>query len=536
MPITKRKLEQIKSKHIETVEKKRRKWKREHNTPFYKLQTRLVLRNIDIIDPLSIEEYIATDGYFALQKALSLKPDEIIQIISDSGLRGRGGAGFPTGKKWSFVKGASRGDAYVICNADEGDPGAFMDRAVLEKDPHSIIEAMAIAGYTVGATHGYAYIRAEYPKAVEHMKVAIKSAKKMGLLGKNIFGKGFNFDIQIRLGAGAYVCGEETALIASIEGKRGEPNPRPPFPATKGLWGKPTLINNVETLSVIPMIVLKGSRYFSKYGTSTSKGTKVFALAGNVQNAGLVEVPMGTVLRKVLFEIGGGPKCMEDCDTCAVKAVQTGGPSGGCVPRSMFDLSLDYESLQEIGSILGSGGLIVASGDACMVDMAKYFVEFSVDESCGKCVPCRVGNIKMLNILEKITKGHGEIKDLDELERLGKSIMDTSLCGLGQSSPKPVLSTLKHFRSEYLEHIENKRCPAGVCKKLSGDIVATMPCKNLVQYTINERCIMCSVCARACPVGAITGSPGRAHSLDNGICIKCDTCIDICPVKAIGAK
>ncbi|MDR0462444.1 MAG: 4Fe-4S binding protein [Christensenellaceae bacterium] len=474
----------------------------------YPGQTRLALRNIDEIDPHKIGDYIDRDGYLALGKALKMSPDDIIKTIDDSGLRGRGGAGFPTGKKWSFVRAAQGDTKYVICNADEGDPGAFMDRAILEGDPHSVLEAMTIAGFAVGATKGFIYVRAEYPLAVSNLEIAIKQSHGKGFLGKNILGSKFDFDIELRLGAGAFVCGEETALIASIEGRRGEPTPKPPFPANSGLYKKPTLINNVETLTVIPMIILRGATYFNTIGTATSKGTKVFALAGNIKNGGLVEVPMGTSLKTLVYDIGGGaPSVFVGPNKVemkrAVKAVQIGGPSGGCIPASMFDTGLDYESVKKLGAILGSGGLVVMDEKTCMVDIAKFFIKFSVDESCGKCVPCRIGNRKLLGILEKITSGKGAESDIDELVNLGKTIISTSLCGLGQSSPNPVLSTIANYRDEYLAHCGIKRaegsgvqgvtpwCPAGVCFK------------KKAKYCINEKCISCGRCAPICPVNAI---------------------------------
>jgi len=471
-------------------------------TKEYPLQTRLALRNVDIIDPRSIEEYIARDGYFGLHKALTeMTPDQIIGVISESGLRGRGGAGFPTGRKWSFVRaagGASGGNApikYIICNADEGDPGAFMDRAILEGDPHSVLEAMTIAAFAVGATQGYIYVRAEYPDAVKNLEIALKQSRDLGLLGKNIFETNFNFDIELRLGAGAFVCGEETALIASIEGKRGEPIQKPPFPANSGLYKKPTLINNVETLTVVPMIILRGATYFNCVGTETSKGTKVFALAGNVVNGGLVEVPMGTSLRTIVYDIGGGAPAVPFGPNKVlvprkVKAVQIGGPSGGYIPETLFDTPVDFESIRKLGAILGSGGLVVMDDKTCMVDMAKFFIKFSVDESCGKCVPCRIGNKKLLGLLEKITSGEGKESDIDELERLSKTIIATSLCGLGQSSPNPVLSMISRFRDELTAHL-NGKCPAGVCFK------------KKPKYHINEKCISCGRCAPICPVDAI---------------------------------
>jgi len=477
----------------------------------YPGQVRLALRNVDEINPLSIQEYVDRDGYKGLKKALTeMSPQEIIQTVLDSGQRGRGGAGFPTGKKWQFVRDAGNTagsvtppEKYIVCNADEGDPGAFMDRAILEGDPHSILEAMTIAGFAVGANKGYIYVRAEYPVAVKNLEIAIKQSRERKFLGKNIFGTGFDFDIELRLGAGAFVCGEETALLASIEGGRGEPMPKPPFPATSGLYKKPTLINNVETLAVIPMIILHGAGYWNTLGTATSKGTKVFALAGNIMNGGLVEVPMGTSLKTLIYDIGGGaPSVKIQKKTSAgptgeiieiprkVKAVQVGGPSGGCIPASMFDIAMDFESLRAAGAMLGSGGLVVADEKTCMVDMAKFFIKFSVDESCGKCTPCRIGNKKLLNILDRITNGEGEKGDLDELVELGNTVMESSLCGLGQASPNPVLSALVHFKDEYLEHLGGK-CPAGACMR------------KRPKYYIDEKCISCGKCEPVCPVNAI---------------------------------
>ena len=523
-------LERIKSEYSGVVEQKRQAWRAEHNGPFYRNQTRLVLRNVGIIDANSIEEYIATEGYFGLARALGMSPEDIIDLVKSSGMRGRGGAGFPTGRKWEFVKAAEGDKKYVICNADEGDPGAFMDRMILEGDPHSVLEAMIIAGYAVGASYGYVYVRAEYPQAVKNVQAAVARARQVGLLGRDILGHGFSFDIEVRLRAGAYVCGEETALIASIEGKRGEPNPKPPFPATRGLYGKPTLINNVETLSAIPMTILKGAEYWNTLGSSNNTGTKVFALAGHVTNSGLVEVPMGTTIKRLIVDIGGctvrgkaGDGADFVCSLSDIKAVQVGGPSGGCVPMSMFDLPLDFDSLGETGSILGSGGLVVMDKNTCMVDVAKFFTKFSVDESCGKCTPCRIGNLKLLNILEKISSGKGQESDLEELEKLSHVIKETSLCGLGQSSPNPVLSTLSHFRAEYLEHIRGGRCRAGVCRAL-------------VNYGISEKCIMCTLCVRTCPVGAITGELKQPHSIDKEKCIRCGKCVPICPVEAIAGQ
>ena len=489
-----------------------------NDTNFYKKQVRVALRNCGVINPEKIDEYIAREGYMALGKVLTeMTPDEVIQVILDSGLRGRGGAGFPTGLKWKFASG-NRGNVqkFVCCNADEGDPGAFMDRSVLEGDPHVVLEAMAIAGYAIGANQGYIYVRAEYPIAVERLRIAIGQAREYGLLGKNIFNTGFDFDIDIRLGAGAFVCGEETALMTSIEGKRGEPRPRPPFPAVKGLFGQPTILNNVETWANIPRIILQGADWFASMGTEKSKGTKVFALGGKIRNTGLVEIPMGTTLREVIEEIGGGIP-----DGKKFKAAQTGGPSGGCIPAKYLDVPIDYDNLIEIGSMMGSGGLIVMDEDTCMVDIAKFYLEFTVDESCGKCTPCRVGTKRLYEMLDKISKGQGTMEDLDKMEDLCYYIKENSLCGLGQSAPNPVLSTLKYFRDEYIEHVVNKRCPAGVCKKL-------------ITYKIDPvKCKGCTLCARNCPVDAIEGQVKVAHSIDTSKCVKCGTCIDKCRFGAI---
>lgn len=488
-----------------------------NETDFYKKQHRIALRNCGVINPECIDEYIGRDGYQALGKVLTeMTPDEVIQTMLDSGLRGRGGAGFPTGLKWKFAKGNNADQKYVCCNADEGDPGAFMDRSVLEGDPHVVLEAMAIAGYAIGASQGYIYVRAEYPIAVQRLRVAIKQAHEYGLLGNDIFGTGFNFDIGLRLGAGAFVCGEETALMTSIEGKRGEPRPRPPFPAVKGLFGKPTILNNVETYANIPQIILNGADWFASMGTEKSKGTKVFALGGKINNTGLVEVPMGTTLREIVEEIGGGiPNGKK------FKAAQTGGPSGGCIPAENLDVPIDYDNLIAIGSMMGSGGLIVMDEDNCMVDIAKFFLEFTVDESCGKCTPCRIGTRRLLEMLTKITEGKATLEDLDKMEELCYYIKDNSLCGLGQTAPNPVLSTLKYFRDEYIAHVVDKKCPAGVCKKLlSFKIVA-------------DKCKGCTACARNCPVNAISGAVKTPHIIDTSKCIKCGACIEKCRFGAI---
>ena len=487
---------------------------------FYKLQKRIVLKNCGKINPEEIEEYIGNDGYSALEKVLfHMTPEEVIEEVKKSGLRGRGGAGFSTGMKWEFAK-KSEGDIkYVCCNADEGDPGAFMDRSLLEGDPHSVLEAMMIAGYAIGSNKGYIYIRAEYPIAVKRLEIAIEQAKEMGILGNNIWGTNFSFDIEIRLGAGAFVCGEETALMRSIEGKRGEPRPRPPFPAVKGLFEKPTLLNNVETYGNITQIILNGSEWFNSIGTETSKGTKVFALGGNINNVGLVEVPMGVTLRQIIYDIGGGIANGRE-----FKAAQTGGPSGGCIPKEYLDTPIDYDSLIKIGSMMGSGGLIVMDDTKCMVNIAKFFLEFIVDESCGKCPPCRIGTKRMLEILTKITDGKGKDGDIEKLERLAYNIKVSSLCGLGQTAPNAILSTLRYFRSEYEEHIRNKTCHAGVCK-------------NMVKIVIDDNiCKKCGTCARVCPVGAISGEPGVGFKINYDKCVKCGTCIEKCPFKAISKK
>ena len=487
------------------------------DTDFYKKQHRIALRNCGIINPEVIEEYIGTGGYAALGKVLTeMTPDDVIQCLLDSGLRGRGGGGFPTGLKWKLAKQNDADQKYVCCNADEGDPGAFMDRSVLEGDPHAVLEAMAIAGYAIGANQGYIYVRAEYPIAVERLKIAISQAREMELLGKDIFGSSFDFDIDLRLGAGAFVCGEETALMTSIEGNRGEPRPRPPFPAQKGLFGKPTILNNVETYANIPQIILNGPEWFSSMGTEKSKGTKVFALGGKIHNTGLVEIPMGTTLREVIEEIGGGiPNGKK------FKAAQTGGPSGGCIPAEHFDIPIDYDNLISIGSMMGSGGLIVMDETDCMVDIAKFFLEFTVEESCGKCTPCRIGTKRMLEILTKITKGTATMEDLDKLEELCYYVKENSACGLGQTAPNPVLSTLRYFRDEYEAHIKEKRCPAGVCKAL-------------LSYHIDaDKCKGCTLCARNCPVGAIIGSVKNPHIIDTDKCVKCGACMEKCKFGAI---
>ncbi len=491
-----------------------------NDTNFYRTQERVALKNCGVINPEDINEYIAYDGYQALAKCLTqLTPEQVIQIVKDSGLRGRGGGGFPTGLKWSFTAANKADQKYVVCNADEGDPGAFMDRSVLEGDPHCIIEAMAICGYATGATEGYVYVRAEYPIAVARLQIAINQAKKLGLLGKDIFGSGFDFDLHIKLGAGAFVCGEETALMTSIEGNRGEPRPRPPYPAVKGLFGKPTTENNVETFANIPAIIRNGANWFASMGTEKSKGTKVFALGGKIKNTGLVEIPMGTTLRDIIYEIGGGiPNGKK------FKAAQTGGPSGGCIPASLIDTPIDYDNLTAIGCMMGSGGLIVMDEDNCMVDIAKFFLDFTVDESCGKCTPCRVGTKRLLEMLDKITEGKATLEDLDKLEELCNYIKENSLCGLGQTAPNPVLATLKFFREEYVAHVVDKKCPAGVCK-------------SLLSFSIEaDKCKGCTLCARKCPVGAISGAVKEAHKIDTSKCIKCGVCMDSCKFNAIIKK
>ena len=491
-----------------------------HDTAFYKKQKRVALANCGVINPEDINEYIAYDGYQALAKCLTeLTPEQVVQIVKDSGLRGRGGGGFPTGLKWSFTAANQADQKYVVCNADEGDPGAFMDRSVLEGDPHCLIEAMTICGYATGATEGYVYVRAEYPIAVARLQIAINQAKEMGLLGKDIFGSGFDFDLHIKLGAGAFVCGEETALMTSIEGNRGEPRPRPPYPAVKGLFGKPTTENNVETFANIPAIIRNGGEWFASMGTEKSKGTKVFALGGKIANTGLVEIPMGTTLRDIIYEIGGGIPGGKK-----FKAAQTGGPSGGCIPASLIDTPIDYDNLTAIGCMMGSGGLIVMDEDNCMVDIAKFFLDFTVDESCGKCTPCRIGTKRLREMLDKITDGKATLEDLDKLEELCHYIKDNSLCGLGQTAPNPVLATLKFFRDEYIAHVVDKKCPAGVCK-------------NLTKFSIEaDLCKGCTLCAKKCPVGAISGSVKQPHVIDTEKCIKCGVCMDSCKFKAIIKK
>jgi len=486
---------------------------------FYSKQKRIALRNCGSINPTDIKEYIGRDGYQALGQVLTeMTPLQVIDTVKRSGLRGRGGGGFPTGLKWEFASKSVDDQKYVICNADEGDPGAFMDRAVLEGDPHSVLEAMAICGYAIGANMGYIYIRAEYPVAVERLRIAINQAKDYQLLGKNIFNSGFDFDIELRLGAGAFVCGEETALIASIEGERGMPRNKPPFPAVKGLWGHPTNVNNVETFANVPVIFLKGADWFKAIGTEKSSGTKVFALGGKIMNTGLLEVPMGTTLREVIFDIGGGIP-----NRRKFKSVQTGGPSGGCITTKDLDTPIDFDNLVNLGSMMGSGGMIVMDEDNCMVDVARFYLDFTVEESCGKCTPCREGTKRMLDILDRICEGEGTLDDLRILEKLGNMIKDTSLCGLGQTAPNPVLSTLKHFRNEYIAHVVDKVCPAGVCSKLT-------------TFSITDGCIGCTKCAKNCPVGAISGKVKEKHHIDASLCIRCGACKVACPVNSITTK
>ena len=487
------------------------------NVDFFSKQKRVALRNCGAINPEKIDEYIARDGYLALEKVLTkMEPEDVVDTIKDSQLRGRGGGGFPTGVKWAFAASQQVAQKYVCCNADEGDPGAFMDRSVLEGDPHSVIEAMTIAGYAIGANQGYVYVRAEYPIAVERLTIAINQAREYGLLGKDIFGTGFDFNLDVRLGAGAFVCGEETALMTSVEGHRGEPKPRPPFPAVKGLFGQPTILNNVETYANIPMIILKGAEWFANIGTEKSKGTKVFAVGGKINNTGLVEIPMGTTLREIIYDIGGGiPNGKE------FKAAQTGGPSGGCIPASELDTPIDYDSLIALGSMMGSGGLIVMDEDTCMVDLAKFFLEFTVDESCGKCPPCSIGTKRMLEIVTRITEGKGQVEDLEKLEILARNIKASALCGLGQTAPNPVLSTMRYFRDEYMAHVVDKKCPAGVCK-------------SMVRYIIFEStCKRCSICKKNCPAGAISGDKNTPFVIDQDKCVKCGICMEKCPFKSI---
>ncbi len=494
-----------------------KKHARVEDIQFYQKQFRIVLRNCGFINPEDIDEYIAREGYVALERVLGdMSPDDVIQELKKSGLKGRGGAGFPTWLKWNFTKDVEDDEKYIVCNADEGDPGAYMDRSTLEGDPHSVLEAMTIAGYTVGAQMGYIYIRAEYPLAINRLKAAMQQARDYGLLGEDILGTDFSFDIEIRLGAGAFVCGEETALLASLEGNRGMPRPRPPFPAVKGLWNKPTVINNVETWANIPVIILKGGDWFAQIGTEDSKGTKVFALTGKIRNSGLVEVPMGTTLREIIYDIGGGIANDKE-----FKAVQTGGPSGGVITKEYLDTPIDYKHLQELGSMMGSGGMIVMDEDDCIVDVTKFYLGFTVDESCGKCSPCRVGGRTLYNMLDKITKGEGEIEDIDKMHQIGKAMKKASLCGLGQTAPNPILSTLRYFEKEYLAHIKEKKCPSGKCKEL------------ISYYILADKCIGCMACARKCPVAAITGERRKIHRIDQDICIKCGICYETCKFDAI---
>ena len=488
----------------------------QHEMDFYKKQVRIALRNCGFIDPEKIEEYIAAKGYQALARCLTdLTPEETATLVLDSGLRGRGGGGFPTGRKWQAAANQPPGRKYMVCNADEGDPGAFMDRSILEGDPHSIIEGMAIAAYAIGSEQGYVYIRAEYPLAIQRLQRAVDQAKEAGLLGEDILGSGFSFDLELKYGAGAFVCGEETALLRSIEGARGEPTSKPPFPAEKGLWGKPTIINNVETLANVPQILRNGGKWFASFGSERSKGTKVFALAGKINNVGLVEVPMGITLREIIYEIGGGIK-----DDKKFKAVQTGGPSGGCIPASDLDIKIDYDSLIAKGSMMGSGGMIVMDEDNCMVDIAKFYLDFTMEESCGKCTPCRIGNKRIHEILTAITEGRGTMEDLDKLQNLGKVIQDTALCGLGQTAPNPVLSTMRYFWDEYVAHVKEKRCPARACT-------------HLLDFFITDACVGCGLCKRDCPTSCITGVKKEHHTIDNSRCVKCGACESKCPVKAI---